>query len=125
MYNKRYYLDNVFDNLFKEEELLKTDIYEQNEKYVFEIDVPGIKKEDIKLEFEQGYLKLRIVENKENNEENKNYLRKERTIRNLQRSFYIGNINEDEIEAHFKDGILKVEVPKEEKKNNSIEINVD
>ena len=46
----------------------------------------------------------------------KNYIRKERVFGSVQRRFYIGEIDPDDIKAEFKNGILKLIVPKEEKK---------
>lgn len=102
------------------------DVYEEDNKYVIEMDTPGIKKENINLEYEDGNLTITI--NKEDEEVvSKKYLRRERVVvSKCSRSFYLGDINEDEIRAEFKDGILKISVPKENvERNHKKIINID
>ena len=93
--------------------MIKCDIYEEDNMYHVLVEVPGFKKEDIKIEFENGYLKV-IAENSQEENEDKKYLRKERTsMTRCERSFYFGELNEDLIKAEFKDGILNISVPKD------------
>ena len=61
----------------RELESLKTDIYEQEDAYYLKIEVPGVKKEDIEVGYENGYLTI-LVEQDQTYEENGEYLRKER-----------------------------------------------
>ena len=59
---KNYYLNDYFDlferNNNKEKEYMKTDIFESNNKYIIEMDLPGMKKENIKVNYENGYLSI-------------------------------------------------------------------
>ena len=108
------------DPFFSDEgsKVMKTDIKEKKDKYIIAIDLPGYEKEDIKVSIENGYLNIHAKTNsdKEDKEEGK-FVRKERYFGECSRSFYIGeNITEEEIKAAFKNGTLKLEIPKKEEK---------
>lgn len=128
MLPSRLFFDNFLDDLEpkKMDKMMKCDIYEEDGKYIIEMDVPGMKKEDISIEFEDGNLTI-TASNETVEKENKKYLRKERvSISKCTRSFYLGDISEDEIKAEFIDGILKISVPKENKEINQKKIiNID
>ena len=128
MLPSRIFFDNFLDDIDskKFDKMMKCDIYEEDNMYHVLVEVPGFKKEDIKIEFENGYLKV-IAENSQEENEDKKYLRKERTsMTRCERSFYFGELNEDLIKAEFKDGILKVSVPKNDKEEpNKKIINID
>lgn len=128
MLPSRLFFDNFLDDLEpkKMDKMMKCDIYEEDGKYIIEMDVPGMKKEDISIEFEDGNLTI-TASNETVEKENKKYLRKERvSISKCTRSFYLGDISEDEIKAEFIDGILKISVPKENKETNHKKIiNID
>lgn len=112
-------LDDFFDDSFftrKEKNLMKTDIRELKDKYIVDVDLPGFNKKDISLSLDNGYLniKAKTEKNDEHKDEGK-YLHKERFYGECSRSFYVGEeIVEKDIKAEFKDGILKVELPKKE-----------
>ena len=101
--------------------LLRTDVKEEDDKYVLEIEVPGYNKDEIKISFDEGYL---IVETKKENESENNdkYLRRERNYSNAYRKYYFGEVNHDEIHASFNNGILTIEVTKKEPTVKSINI---
>lgn len=130
MLPSRILFDNLFDDFdLSQKELkgMKCDIYEEDGKYKIVTDVPGFKKEDIKLELNNGYLTI-SAEKKENKEEgeDKKYLRRERVYSKEMRQFYVGDIDIDEVKAEFKDGTLLVSVPKEEKEKDTKKvINID
>ena len=100
------------------------DIYQEDGKYHLEMDLPGHRKEDIHLETNKGSIIVSArKEEKKEEKEGKRYIRRERTFGKVDRSFYIGDIDEDNISAEFKDGILKVVIPTKvetEKKQISI-----
>lgn len=114
---RNYYLNDYFD-LFdgkytKEKEYMKTDIYESNNKYIIETDLPGITKDNIKITYDAGYLTIKIQ--KQNTNPNPNtYIRRERFYGILKRSFYIGLKKETDIKASYKNNILQISFPKED-----------
>ena len=97
---------------------MKCDIYLENNIYYIEADIPGYNKEDIKIEYNKGH--INIIGNKE--EKNKKYLLHERRYNNINRHFYFKNIDEDNIEAKYENGVLIISIPKKEVKSNKIEI---
>lgn len=109
--------------------LMKTDVKEVDGSYEVDVDLPGFKKEDLKLALEDGYLSITASKglDKDHQDEKGTYIRRERYSGTLSRSFYVGdNVTEAEIRARFEDGILKLMVPKKEQKKienkNYIEI---
>lgn len=115
---KRYYLDDFFDDVLtsssSEKNTMKCDIYEKGGDYHIEMDIPGFDKKDIQIETDNGYLTITAEKKEEVNDEEKNYIRKERSYGKYQRSFYLGDLETENIKAEFKDGMLKVSVPKKE-----------
>ena len=114
--------DNFFDDDFfpkKERNLMKTDIKEKKDHYEIIMDLPGYEKENINLELNNGYLEISAkVEKEEDNSEEEKFVRRERFYGECARSFFVGeDISEEDINAEFKNGTLKVEVPKKEEKS--------
>jgi len=113
--------DDMFDDHFfskKDMQLMKTDIKETNGNYILEIDLPGYNKENISIELNNGYLTINaeISNNIDESDEETNYIHKERYSGKCSRSFYVGeNVKEEDINASFKNGILNIIIPKEEK----------
>ena len=108
--------DPFFDE--RESRVMKTDIKEKKDKYIIDIDLPGYEKDNIKIEVEDGYLTGHATSdsNKEEKDEGK-FVRKERYMGSCSRSFYVGDdVKEEDIKATFRNGILKLEVPKVEEK---------
>lgn len=126
MLPSRIFFDNFFDDLDspkKLEKVMKCDIYEKNGLFHIEMDIPGFKKEDIKLELNDGYLTITAEkQNSEESDENKHYIRRERHYEKTMRQFYVGDIDESAVKAEFKDGMLKVSLPKEEKERETKKI---
>lgn len=115
---------DIFDEVFadpffgeKENKIMKTDLKEKDGKYMLEIDVPGYDKEDIKIELQDGYLTVSAEKNEEKEDKHAKYLKRERFTGMCSRSYYVGeNVSEEDIKANFKNGILKIEFPKEPEK---------
>ena len=117
---RKFYLDDFFDNFVSSKEMnnMKCDIYEKDGDYHIEMDVPGFDKKDIQIESNNGYLTVTAEKQQEDNEEQKNYIRRERSYGKYTRSFYLGELENDNIEATFVDGILKIVVPKKQESEN-------
>ena len=114
---ERFYLDNFFDDFLDERRsnAMKCDIYEKDNKYHVEMDIPGFDKKDIKVECDKGYLTITAQkEEKEEEHKDKNYIRRERRYGTYKREFYLGELDSEKINAEFKDGVLTVTVPKKE-----------
>ena len=99
--------------------LMKTDVRETKNSYEVDVDLPGFKKDEIKLELDNGYLTISAAKGLDKDETDKEtgkYIRRERYAGNLSRSFYIGDVKQEDVKAAFKNGILSISVPKEDKK---------
>ena len=119
--------DDFFDDNFfskKDKSLMKTDIRETKDKFIIDMDLPGFSKENINLSLKNGYLEINAkVEKEDNSEDEEKYLRKERFYGECSRSFYVGDdVTEEDIQAEFKNGILKIEVPKVNSEEKETEI---
>ncbi len=99
-----------------ETKLMKTDIKENKDSYSIEVDLPGYDKNDIKVDVEDGYLTIHASMNKDNEEkEDGKFVRRERYFGECSRSFYVGDeIETEDVKASFKNGTLKLEIPKKE-----------
>ena len=99
--------------------MMKTDVKETDQGYEVAIDLPGFKKDEIKLELNDGYLTISAekgLDKDEKDTENR-YIRRERYAGSMSRSFYVGeSLTEQDIHAKYENGILTLDVPKEDKK---------
>ncbi len=100
--------------------LMKTDIKEMDKGYELIIDLPGFKKDEIKVSLDNGYLSIAAAKGLDQDEQDKDtgkYIRRERYAGSCERSFYVGeDMTEEDIKGEFKHGILKLFVPKKEAK---------
>ena len=117
---------DLFDDFFsgddffsrRESSIMKTDIKEKKDKYIIEMDLPGYEKENISLELKEGYLQVSATMEKEegNEDEHEKYVHKERFYGHCSRNFYVGDeVTQEDVQAEFKNGILKITVPKKAK----------
>lgn len=117
---RKFYLDDIFDNFMtaRDRNEMKCDIYEKDGNYHIEMDVPGFDKNDISIEEKDGYLTITAEKHNEENTEEKNYIKRERVYGKYQRSFYLGDLDTDNVEAEFNNGTLKLVIPKKEVTEN-------
>ena len=104
---------------------MECDIYEKNNEYHIELDLPGYKKEEIKIDCHKGTLTIKAEKNLANEEqdESKKYIRKERKYGSIERSFYLGDIEEENIRAKYNNGSLEIIIPvKKEVERKTINI---
>ena len=97
--------------------IMKTDVREQEDGFEVDIDLPGFKKDEIKLDLEQGYLTVSAAKGLDKDEKDKKgrVIRQERYAGAMKRSFYIGEyVTEEDIKAKFEDGVLKLNIPKKD-----------
>lgn len=128
------WLNNWFDdNFFNTPVMAQTtttapavNVKEDNKQYVMEVAVPGLKKEQVNMSIDKdGYLTLSIENKNEQKDENKNehYLRREFSYTSYRQSYALpDNVDADKIEANVADGVLKVVLPKVEKKEEKEDV---
>lgn len=122
-------MDNFFDDLFAHRRLIndsspfqpRVDIIEKDDQYVFVAELPGVKKEDISVNFQDGVLTLEAKVDEEKTSETDRMIRKERRSGFFSRSINVGeSIAADEIKAEFTNGLLKLTAPKPQKSSKEI-----
>ena len=128
------WLNNWFDdNFFNTPVMAQTtttapavNVKEDNKQYVMEVAVPGLKKEQVNMSIDKDcYLTLSIENKNEQKDENKkeHYLRREFSYTSYRQSYALpDNVNADKIEANVADGVLKVVLPKVEKKEEKEDV---
>lgn len=113
---------DMFDDMFTAPisyGVMSTDIHKKDGDYILDIELPGYKKEDIKIALEKGTLSISAhkSETQEEKDAKGNLIRQERYTGETSRSFYVGDgIKDSDVKASYKDGILTISVPSEEKK---------
>ncbi|MBU5474871.1 Hsp20/alpha crystallin family protein [Roseburia sp. MSJ-14] len=98
--------------------MMKTDVKETDKGYEVAIDLPGFKKDEVTIQLKDGYLNISAAKGLDKDEKDKKdkYIRKERYAGSMSRSFYVGDISENDIHAKYEDGILTLDIPKEDTK---------
>lgn len=129
-------MNDIFDDLFYDPfknyttvNAMRTDITEQDDHYLLDMELPGFKKENIQLELKDGYLYINADrdDNSEEKDDEGHIIRRERYSGSCSRSFYVGDVQKEDIKASFDNGELKITIPKdtvkqvEEKKYISID----
>jgi HSP20 family protein len=91
-------------------------IRENNNTYVIEVAVPGMKKNDFKINYDNGLLTISSEKKEENKEDDNKYTRHEFSYQSFQRTFNISEnmVDSNKIEAKYNDGILHIALPKKE-----------
>ncbi len=126
------FVENMFDDFFRDPfppmppmhsvrsvNQMSTDISDCGDSYKIEMDLPGFSKDDVNAELKDGYLTIHAsrTESKDDSDEEKHYICKERFTGHYQRQFYVGEVvTQNDIKAKFTDGVLEIIVPKMEKK---------
>ena len=118
-------IDNIFDNFFNDSFLMPTvfaptnymraDIKEKDNEYVIDVEIPGVKKEDIKLDLsDDDVLTVSVEKKEEAKDEGTDYIRREIRYGAYSRSFYVPGIKEEGITAKYDNGLLTITLPKAE-----------
>lgn len=109
--------NRFFDDMFNmkiDSNRMNCDIYEKDNTYFIELDLPGFDKKDINIEMNNGNITITAEKEEQQNHEDKKYFLKERkAYEKYERSFYLGDIIEENIKASFDGGILTISIPKQ------------
>ena len=94
--------------------LMKTDVRETRDSYKLAIDLPGFKKDEVKVELKDGYLTVSASKGLDKDEEDREgrFIRQERYAGACSRSFYVGDIRPEEVKCKYEFGVLRVTLPK-------------
>ena len=98
--------------------LMKTDVRETENSYELDVDLPGIKKDEVKVALQDGYLTISAAKGLDKDEEDQKgrYIRQERYAGACSRSFYVGDVKPEEVAAKYAHGVLKISLPKASQK---------
>ena len=116
-----FYMPGFFDEDFfpvlseRKNSKPAVNVREDEKNYVLDLAIPGIDKKDLKIDVNEDILTISSEQKSESEESNDGYKRKEFSYSSFRRSFYIPeNVNQEKIEANYKDGILTLSLPKQE-----------
>jgi HSP20 family protein len=122
-----FYMPNLFDDDFlpllsgRTSSMPSVNIREDDKNYFLELAVPGIDRDDLKIDINEDVLTISSETRNESEENKEGYKRKEFSFSSFCRSFYIPeNVNRDKIEANYKDGVLSVGLPKQEEEKTKV-----
>lgn len=120
-----FFNNSLLSTFFNGANPIKADIRENDKEYVIEAEIPGVRKEDIKLELYDDTLTISVEHNEIRNDERENYIRKERRYGSFSRSFYVEGVKNESVQAKYDNGVLTVRLPKDSeirKNRHSIDI---
>jgi len=109
-----FFNDSLFPAFFHEGHPIKADIRETDKEYIVDAEIPGVKKEDIKLDLRDDTLTIAVEQNSEIKEERENFIRRERRYGSFSRSFYVEDVKHEGVTAKYDNGILTITLPKQE-----------
>lgn len=125
------FLESIFNFPFGQatknsnlQNIMNTDIRETSKSYILDIDLPGFSKKDIGLTLDDGYLTISAKQECSESKDKNNYLRRERCIGSCKRSFYVGDISREDVDARLENGILSISIPKLKAKPNTASIEI-
>ena len=103
----------------------KIDVKETEKEYLIEAELPGIQKEEVSLNLDDGKLSISVNRAENINEEKENYIHRERRYSSMSRSVYLADSKPDDIKAKLDNGVLTITVQKEAKPKNSHRIEIE
>ena len=126
MFNDPFFRDDFMPFANWQGGTFKVDVEDKGDAYELTADLPGLKKEEIALHYENDYLTIAAQKNEtaEDKDAKGNFIRRERRTGSMSRSFYVGDIDDKKIDAEFKDGVLKVTMPKAPEVQRTTAINI-
>lgn len=125
---------NMIDDFFTEGwpfrrslagDTFKVDVLDKEKEYIVEAELPGVHRDEINLSFDEGRLSISITKEEDNQEESKNYIHRERRYSSMSRKIFLADADSEGIKAKLEDGVLTLTIPKKEKPDNSINIEIE
>ena len=120
-----FFGDNWMDSRSLLRDNFKVDVKEEENQYIIEAELPGIKKEEIFLDVDQENLCISVNREEEKKEESKNYIHRERRTSSMARRIRLVDSDLDNIKAKLNDGMLVISVPKKEEVNTTRRIDIE
>lgn len=123
--------NTIFDEIFNDEFFAPRasygnhiDVYQENGNFVVEVDLPGYKKEEIDVQFNNDVLTIKADHKEEEEKQDKKYYYRSRRCTSFMRQIRFNNIDASKLDAAFKDGVLKILLPTQDSNEvvNKIEV---
>lgn len=117
---------NMVDNFFNDSWTLgnslsvrsfRIDVQENENEYIVEAELPGVKKEEINIDLNEGRLNISIEREDRKDRENKNYIHRESRYASMSRSIYLPDAKHEGVKARLDNGILAINIPKGDRPN--------
>ncbi len=99
-------------SIFPDYNFIRADIRETEDSYIIDAELPGVKKEEIKIELKDDILTISAERKEHIKEERDNYIRQERHYGSYSRSFYVENVRHEDVKARYDNGVLTITLPK-------------
>lgn len=124
---------NMIDNFFSEpwfmgrygRDTFKVDVQQTDNEYLIEAELPGVNREEVNLELSDGNLQIAVTREENVNEENRDYIHRERRYSSMSRGIYLPDAVKEGIRAKLDNGVLRVSVPRNKKADNSKRIEIE
>ena len=107
-------MDNFMRPMY-DGDIMRTDVKENDKEYILDIEVPGYDKNNISVNYEDGYITVSARKEEKSDEEKNGYIRQERSS-SCSRSYYVGEVEEESIKAKYENGVLALYIPKQQDK---------
>lgn len=127
-------LYNMLDDFFTDpwmsgtrmsRDTFRVDVQAGEKEYIVEAELPGVKKEEVQLEMNDGNLSITVQRNEKVDQEGKNYIHRERRYASMSRTIYLGDATSEGIHARLEGGVLHVTVPRQPQIENSRRIAIE
>jgi len=123
-------LDDFFSDMWSPKldystDTFKMDVQDMEESFVIEAEMPGIQKDEINLEMEENTLRIEVKREELKEENEKNYVHKERKFTSMSRKIYLRDVKQYEIDAKLENGVLTITVPKVERAEKVKQIDIN
>ena len=125
---------NMLDDFFTEKwpfkrsllgDTFKIDVQEKDNEYIVEAELPGVNKDEVKVEVEEGRLKISVHKEEKTEEKDKNYIHRERRTTSMERNMTLIGAKSEGLNAKLDNGVLKITVPKEPKSKSAVSVKVE
>lgn len=119
--NDLWNMDRWFDDFFRDSFIqtgsrlgtaLRTDVKETEKEYVLEADMPGVSKDEIRLELKDDMLTIGVEKKTEKDDDRNGYIYRERSVGSMCRRFHVENIDVENVKASYDNGVLRIVLPK-------------
>lgn len=109
-----FFGDDFFPVRNLRRDTFKVDVRDDDNKFIIEADMPGVKKEEIQIDYHEGLLSISINHEETKEDKEKSYIHRERRLCSMTRNLNLGELDFEKINASLKNGILSIVAPKAE-----------